>query len=139
MGANKRFELAEKAPDAANADASDNKMDQIRELMFGGVVRDFDRRIKELGDRTESEMARVVADYELNLIAHLGSFRALSTDRVFATCGDDGVSRTSNEYALYRDMHDIRKRHMAPWRSRLYWAVGVANVVRRTAGRGSRS
>lgn len=69
MGANKRFELAEKAPDAANADASDNKMDQIRELMFGGVVRDFDRRIKELGDRTESEMARVVADYEQRIAA----------------------------------------------------------------------
>jgi hypothetical protein len=69
MGANKRFELAEKAPDAANADASDNKMEQIRELMFGGVVRDFDRRIQELGDRTESEMARVVADYEQRIAA----------------------------------------------------------------------
>lgn len=69
MGANKRLELADKAPDAANADASDNKMEQIRELMFGGVVRDFDRRIKELGDRTESEMARVVADYEQRIAA----------------------------------------------------------------------
>ena len=36
MGANKRLEIADKAPDAANADAGDNKMDQIRELMFGG-------------------------------------------------------------------------------------------------------
>ena len=36
MGANKRLEIASKAPEAANADASDNKMDQIRELMFGG-------------------------------------------------------------------------------------------------------
>jgi len=36
MGANKRLELTEKAPEAANADVSDNKMDQIRELMFGG-------------------------------------------------------------------------------------------------------
>lgn len=35
MGANKRLEIA-KAPEAANADASENKMDQIRELMFGG-------------------------------------------------------------------------------------------------------
>ena len=69
MGANKRLELADKAPDAANADASDNKMEQIRELMFGGVVRDFDRRIQELGDRTESEMARVVADYEQRIAA----------------------------------------------------------------------
>jgi hypothetical protein len=37
MGANKRLEVASKAPEAANADASDNKMDQIRELMFGGA------------------------------------------------------------------------------------------------------
>jgi hypothetical protein len=36
MGANKRLEIAGKVPEAANADASDNKMDQIRELMFGG-------------------------------------------------------------------------------------------------------
>ena len=36
MGANKPLEIAGKAPEAANADASDNKMDQIRELMFGG-------------------------------------------------------------------------------------------------------
>lgn len=69
MGANKRLELAEKAAYAANTDASDNKMEQIRELMFGGVVRDFDRRIKELGDRTESEMARVVSDYEQRIAA----------------------------------------------------------------------
>jgi glutathione S-transferase-like protein len=39
MGANKRLEVASKAPEAANADASDNKMDQIRELMFGGANR----------------------------------------------------------------------------------------------------
>ena len=36
MGANKRLEIAGKGSEAANADASDNKMDQIRELMFGG-------------------------------------------------------------------------------------------------------
>ncbi|RZA37440.1 MAG: hypothetical protein EOP92_00375 [Lysobacteraceae bacterium] len=72
MGANNRLEIAGKAhdaPDASPADAGDNKMDQIRELMFGGVVRDFDRRIKELADRTENEMTRVVADYEKRIAA----------------------------------------------------------------------
>lgn len=69
MGANKRLELAGKAPEAANADASDNKMDQIRELMFGGVVRDFDRRIKEVSDRMESELGRLSADYEKRVAA----------------------------------------------------------------------
>ena len=37
MGANKRLEIAGKAPETADANASDNKMDQIRELMFGGA------------------------------------------------------------------------------------------------------
>lgn len=69
MGANKRLEIAGKVPDAANSDASDNKMDQIRELMFGGVVRDFDRRIKEVSDRMESELSRLAADYEKRVAA----------------------------------------------------------------------
>ena len=69
MGANKPLEIAGKAPEAANADASDNKMDQIRELMFGGVVRDFDRRIKEVSDRMESELSRLAADYEKRIAA----------------------------------------------------------------------
>lgn len=64
MSANKRSDVGAKMPEAANADASDNKMDQIRELMFGGVVRDFDRRLKELAEHMEGELARVAADYE---------------------------------------------------------------------------
>ncbi|MET0582913.1 MAG: hypothetical protein ABWZ08_13215 [Pseudoxanthomonas sp.] len=69
MGANKRLEIAGKGSEAANADASDNKMDQIRELMFGGVVRDFDRRIKEVSDRMESELGRLASDYEKRVAA----------------------------------------------------------------------
>jgi hypothetical protein len=37
MGVNKRLEIADKAPDPASAEVGDNKMDQIRELMFGGA------------------------------------------------------------------------------------------------------
>ncbi|MFT3755359.1 MAG: hypothetical protein QM769_05350 [Pseudoxanthomonas sp.] len=55
-------------PAAANAEPGD-KMEQIRELMFGGTVRDFDRRMKELGDRLEAEAARIVTDYEARLAA----------------------------------------------------------------------
>jgi hypothetical protein len=56
------------AAQAANAEPAD-KMEQIRELMFGGTVRDFDRRMKELGDRLEAEAARITADYEARLAA----------------------------------------------------------------------
>lgn len=45
---------------AANAEPAD-KMEQIRELMFGGTVRDFDRRMKELGDRLDAELARATS------------------------------------------------------------------------------
>jgi hypothetical protein len=69
MNANKRIEIVEKPPVAANMDAGDNKMDQIRELMFGGVVRDFDRRIQEVTERMESELARLASDYEKRVAA----------------------------------------------------------------------
>ena len=69
MGANNRLEIAEKAQPAANAEVGDNKMDQIRELMFGGVVRDFDRRIQDVTERMENELARLAGDYEKRVAA----------------------------------------------------------------------
>lgn len=94
MGANKRLEIADKAPDAASADANDNKMDQIRELMFGGVVRDFDRRIKELSDLMESELARVAADYERR-IAGLEARLDPQIERLGAQLRQESAARTS--------------------------------------------
>lgn len=64
MSANKHPEVADHATATATAEVSDNKMDQIRELMFGSVVRDFDRRLQEASERTENELARLSADYE---------------------------------------------------------------------------
>lgn len=69
MGANNRLEIAEKAQPAANVEVADNKMEQIRELMFGGVVRDFDRRIQDVSERMESELARLASDYEKRVAA----------------------------------------------------------------------
>lgn len=69
MGANKRLEVAETAPAVATVEAGEHKMDQIRELMFGSVVRDFDRRIKDVSDRMESELARLANDYEKRVSA----------------------------------------------------------------------
>ena len=94
MGADKRLEIAEKAPDAANTDASDNKMDQIRELMFGGVVRDFDRRIKELNALMESELARVAADYERR-IAGLEARLDPQIEKLGAQLRQESAARTS--------------------------------------------
>ncbi|MFT3763827.1 MAG: hypothetical protein QM761_14700 [Pseudoxanthomonas sp.] len=63
-----KAQFGNNVPAAANAEPAD-KMEQIRELMFGGAMRDFDRRMKELGDRLEAETARIVADYEARLAA----------------------------------------------------------------------
>jgi hypothetical protein len=64
------------APAAASPEAErgdhergDQKMEQIRELMFGGVVRDFDRRLKEMADRVEDEIARACEDYQKRIAA----------------------------------------------------------------------
>jgi hypothetical protein len=94
MGANKRLEIADKAPEAANADASDNKMDQIRELMFGGVVRDFDHRIEQLGELMESELARVAADCERR-IAGLEARLDPQIEKLGAQLRQESAARTS--------------------------------------------
>lgn len=54
---------------AAAESGEHNKMDQIRELMFGGVVRDFERRLKELTERLESDVARISEDYQKRIAA----------------------------------------------------------------------
>ena len=69
MSANKRVEIVDKAPVVAGIEAGDHKMDQIRELMFGSVVRDFDRRIQEVSERMESELTRLANDYEKRVAA----------------------------------------------------------------------
>jgi hypothetical protein len=54
---------------SAGGEATDQKMEQIRELMFGGLARDFDRRLKELAERLELETARIARDLEGRLAA----------------------------------------------------------------------
>ncbi|MBS0199467.1 MAG: hypothetical protein JSR70_03365 [Proteobacteria bacterium] len=52
----------DKANGATSPPPGEHKMEQIRELMFGGVVRDLERRLAELHDRFEAESARIQAD-----------------------------------------------------------------------------
>ena len=44
-------------------------MEQIRELMFGGVARDFDRRLKEMADGLKSEIAANCEDCTKRIVA----------------------------------------------------------------------
>ncbi|MCB1577221.1 MAG: hypothetical protein KDI81_07735 [Xanthomonadales bacterium] len=50
--------MAEPKKPAAEADAERN-VDQIRDILFGGQMRDYERRFQELGQRLEAEMARL--------------------------------------------------------------------------------
>jgi len=55
--------------DGAGAEGGDRKMEQIRELMFGGMVRDFERRLKDLADRLDGEVSRMTDDYHKRIAA----------------------------------------------------------------------
>lgn len=44
--------------------AGDQKMAQLRELMFGGMARDFDRRLRDMEARLAADSERLSADLE---------------------------------------------------------------------------
>jgi glycosyltransferase involved in cell wall biosynthesis len=78
----------------------------------------------------------VIADYELNLLLHRRRAPSAELDLVVALCGNDGVSRSSDEWQLYRGLHRLRRRHM-PWILSVgCLAIGWANVARRRVARG---
>ena len=94
MSANKRVEIVDKAPVAAGIEAGDHKMDQIRELMFGSVVRDFDRHIQEVSERMESELARLANDYEKR-VATLEARLDPQIEKLGVQLRQESASRTS--------------------------------------------
>lgn len=44
--------------------AADRNVDQIRDILFGGQMRDYERRFDDLGQRLEAEMARLREAHE---------------------------------------------------------------------------
>jgi exonuclease VII large subunit len=50
--------MSEPKKPAADADAERN-VDQIRDILFGGQMRDYERRFQEMGQRLEAEMGRL--------------------------------------------------------------------------------
>lgn len=94
MSANKRVEIVDKTPVVAGIEAGDHKMDQIRELMFGSVVRDFDRRIQEVSERMENELARLSSDYEKR-VAALAARLDPQIEKLNAQLRQESAARTS--------------------------------------------
>lgn len=81
----------------------------------------------------------VIADYELNVLLYKRRATVLQTGILVAECGAEGISQTSNEMALYKGMHQLRRRHVGWPTSFAFYLVGIANVARRgrSAGRAS--
>ncbi len=50
--------MSEPKKPAADVDA-DRNVDQIRDILFGGQMRDYERRFLEMGERLEAEMTRL--------------------------------------------------------------------------------
>ena len=76
--------------------------------------------------------SRVVADYELNVCLQKNGHRYRQLSRLIALCGRDGISNSTSEYRLYRDMHHLRRRHIPGCLSWLAMLAGSANVWRRS-------
>jgi len=45
----------------------ERKMEQIRDILFGGLSREYDRRFQEMGERLKREVARIESDVERRL------------------------------------------------------------------------
>lgn len=80
--------------DGADTEGGDRKMDQIRELMFGGMVRDFERRLKDLTDRLDGEVARMTDDYHKR-IAALEARLDPQIERLLAQIRQEAAARAS--------------------------------------------
>ena len=60
--------MAEKKNPPADA-AADRNVEQIRDILFGGQMRDYERRFQEMNQRIEGEFARLRADADKRLVA----------------------------------------------------------------------
>ena len=87
------------------ADAGEARMEQIRELMSGSLVREFDGRLKELDARVGDEI-RVLSDIFNRQIAELEARLAPQIERVQAQLRDESMSR-----ARALDDVDVRLHH----------------------------
>lgn len=55
--------------EASTSSLGDRKMEQIRDILFGGLSREYDRRFQELGDRLSQEISRMDGELERRLAA----------------------------------------------------------------------
>lgn len=80
---------------AASAEVeTGDKMEQIRELMFGGVTRDFDRRLKDLSDHLEGGLSRISEEFDKRVAALEAKYDP-QLERIGAQLRQESAARTS--------------------------------------------
>ncbi|WP_157515298.1 hypothetical protein [Luteimonas abyssi] len=73
-------------------DSADDKMAQVRELMFGGAVRDLERRHRDTAARLDEAIQRIAADMERRVTALEGRVMA-KLDGLATQLHDEGQAR----------------------------------------------
>ncbi len=81
-----------------------------------------------------SQKYSVVADYESTVRLHVHGHSAAHIAEVISVCGPGGISQSSSEMSLYKDMFHIRLRYMSVMKSAAYYVLGIANLLRRKVG-----
>lgn len=105
----------EKNPQAAELDqqtvslSSDfNNMDKIRELLFGGHMRDFDRRFQSLEDKISKESANIRKDMDKRLET-LENFIKKNVEKLTEKQQQERSSRTDALKDLQRQLQQFEK------------------------------
>lgn len=95
MNARKQMTKASEPPvEALPVVTGDRKMEQVRDLLFGGLARDYDRRFQELGDRLSHELARLEREFERRTTGLESRLDALS-ERLSTQARQESSARTA--------------------------------------------
>ena len=95
MNARKQPQSAgDTASEATPAIAGERKMEQVRDLLFGGLARDYDRRFHELGERLSSEFARLERELDRRSSALESRLDALA-ERLGTQARQESSARTA--------------------------------------------
>jgi DNA anti-recombination protein RmuC len=87
-----------------------DNVDQIREIIFGGVMRDYDSRFKELTDDFEASTKSLRSDYEARLEALTKQFQRES-EKAAERLKDEAAKREKGLRGLANDLSESDEEH----------------------------
>ena len=87
-----------------------DNVDQIREIIFGGVMRDYDSRFKELTADFEASTKSMRSDYEARLEALTQQFQRES-EKATERLKDETGKRDKSQRSLANDLSESDEEH----------------------------